>query len=135
MEPARSLNYAKRRLAISNGIRNQMAVKSGQLAFARASKGEQIGVGYLRGIEEPRRVHELAEERDVIGPELMTIQGAEDREQLGHGRRGSRRICVSCMAHNTKNPVFCERTGRPSLLAERREPSVRPVMLHMCRID
>jgi len=126
----------KRFLTVDYGVSDQVTVERCQLAAVSNGQGQQITVSHLARVEQAATVHALAIQKgNVIRPELMPAERAQDREQLSRRCRSPWRIRIARMAHYAENAVLRQRTSSPGLPATLGEPVVRPVMLHMRRID
>ncbi len=65
----------------------------------------------------------------------MAAKSQEHGKHVRHGRGRSRRVWIARMTHYPKHAVFGERTGRPRFSAFGCKPIVRPIMLHVRRVN
>src|SRR5580704_1852922 len=73
--------------------------------------------------------------RDVVSPELMAAESAQDLNQLRDRSWRSRGVRVASMSDNTNDSILCQRASSPGPFALRREPVVSIVMLHVGGVD
>ena len=101
-----------------------------------AGQRQEIGVGYLPGIEQARPVDDpLIEERRIVRPKLVAGKHMQNSHQLGNHRRRSRRVWIPLVADNAEHPVFSQWACGPRALSGCGEPVMRPVVLDVRWID
>ena len=121
---------------VDHGLGDQAAIERGELSTMGYGQCKQVGVGYLAGVEKTRGKDALGvEEGDIVWPELMAAESEQDRHQLGDGCGSSRRVGVAWVADNADNAIFSQGACGPCLPALSCEPIVRPVVLHVRRVD
>ena len=116
--PATSRNQMKRFLTVDYGVSDQVTVERCQLAAVSNGQGQQITVSHLARVEQASAINALAIQKgNVIRPELMPAERAQDRDQLSRRCRSSWRIRIARMANNAKYTVLSQRTGSPGMPA------------------
>jgi hypothetical protein len=126
----------KRLRSIDDSIRNDLLVEGGQLATMRYRQGQQIAIGYLGGFQQAGAVNTRPiQKREVVGPEFVTGQRQEFRQEFGHRGWCPRRTGISGMSDDPEHSILSEGTGCPRLHAGFAKPGMRKVVLHVRRVD